>query len=235
MRVPRQQQRELGRRHCLRVAERTRQLVGRLAMRADGRRVVGREGRELEHGLSLSGCVRVMRESRQIPVAAPALEQRCERTTVKAARAGGRDRLLDGQSGELVPERGLPVSGHEHTRRDALVEPRVDRAGERLDQPRLGVRRRDRNGVEHVSCAGREARPLARERRREPSRGSPFHPKRAPPSRRMRCRRSCGGVPAGRSRVARRVAQLRRGRGAKVGTRRRETADASSPSMSRNG
>ena len=162
MRVPRQQQRELGGRHGLRVAERTRQLVGRLAMRPDGRRVVGRAGGEIEHGLSLSGCVRVMRESRQIPVAAPALEQRRERTTVKAARAGGRDRLLDGQSGELVPERDLPVSGHEHTRRDALVEPRVDRAGERLDQPRLGVRRRDRNGVEHVSCAGREA-PRSRE------------------------------------------------------------------------
>ena len=103
-----------------------------------------------------------MRESRQIPVAAPAFEQRRERTTVKAARAGGRDRLLDGQSGELVPERGLPVSGHEHTRRDARVEPRVDLAGECLDQPRLGVRRRDRNGVEHVSCAGREA-PRSRE------------------------------------------------------------------------
>ena len=52
VRVPRQQQRELGGRHALRVAERTGQLVGRFAMRPDGRRVFGREGREIEHGLS---------------------------------------------------------------------------------------------------------------------------------------------------------------------------------------
>ena len=103
------------------------------------------------------GCVRVMREARQIAIAAPPLEQRCERDTMKASCAGGRDRLLDGQSGELVPERDVPVGGDEHTRGDALVESRVDRAGERLEQPRLGVRRRDRNGVEHVSRAGREA------------------------------------------------------------------------------
>ena len=80
---------------------------GRFAMCLDGRRMFGREGREIEHGLCVSGCVRMMRQPREVAIAAPALEQRRERDTMKAARAGGRDRLLEGQSGELVPERDV--------------------------------------------------------------------------------------------------------------------------------
>ena len=175
-----------------------------------------------------------MRQPREVAIAAPALEQRRERDTMKAARAGGRDRLLEGQSGELVPERDVPVSGYEHTRGDALVESGVDRAGERLDKPRLGTRRRDRNGVEHVSCARREA-PRSREngvanRRGDlrPTQASTSVTKNALPA--VVRWSSCGSIPCGSA--SRATASGERG---ERGTRRRGTADASSPSMSRNG
>ena len=132
-------------------------MVGRLTVCPDGGGVVGGEGREPEDGLPFAGCVRVMREPREVAIAAPALEQRLEREAMKAARACCRNRSFDGQAGELVPERDVPVDGHEHTRGDALVESRVDGTGKRLDQPCLGMRRRDGDGIEHVSCVGRES------------------------------------------------------------------------------
>ena len=71
--------------------------------------------------------------------------------------AGRRDRLLDGEAGELVPERharrlgvSMPEARHSSSRRRL--------AGERLEQPELGVRRDDRDRLEQRLRGGAEAR-----------------------------------------------------------------------------
>ena len=212
VRAPREKGRDLVGGQTLGEAERARILVGRLLMRRDGRGIGGRERCELEHGIPVPGGLRVVREPRQLAILPPAREERVERGAMQAARASRRNRLLDGESGELVPERDALPHRDEHARGDALVEPGVDgsrRASREARSPRAAARSR-----QHRARPGRPARAVrcGRGRRREPWPGSPCRRTPAPPSRRTRSRRSSGAARAGRSRTARRGARRRRAR-----------------------
>ena len=235
VRAPREKGRDLVGGQALGEAERARVLVGRLPMRRDRRGIRGRERCELEHGVPVPGRLRVVREPRQLAILPPAREERVECGAMQAARAGRWNRLLDGESGELVPERDALPHRDEHAGGDALVEPGVDGAGKRLDEarsPRAAARSRQRR-----ERPGRPARAVpvrARTASRTvagisvPPDASTSVTKNAFPAV-VRCS-SSGSIPYGSARRA--TASGERG---DSGTRRRETADASSPTMSRTG
>jgi hypothetical protein len=80
-----------------------------------------------------------------------------------------RQRLLDREPRELVPERDRARGGREHSGGEALLEP-VDRvAGERCEEPELGLRGDDCDGVEQRACV--RAQPRRAREHRVPDRG----------------------------------------------------------------
>ncbi|HEX3055506.1 MAG TPA: hypothetical protein VHP82_05135 [Gaiellaceae bacterium] len=147
----------LSRREQSGVAEGTSVLLSRLTMRSDRRRLPTRPRRELEHGVSISGSVGVVREASQIEIAAISDGERIERRAMEAQPPRRRQRLLDRQASQLVPERDGAVDGDEHAAGDAFVESSVDLARERLDQPQLGMWCRDGHGLEHASSVRRQS------------------------------------------------------------------------------
>jgi hypothetical protein len=139
------------------VAEGTSVLLSRLTMRSDRRRLRTRSRRELEHGVSISGSLGVVREASQTEIAAISDGERIERRAMEAQPPRRRQRLLDRQASQLVPERDGAVDEDEHAAGDAFVESSVDLARERLDQPQLGMWCRDGHGLEDASSVRRQS------------------------------------------------------------------------------
>ena len=83
-------------------------------MRAERRCAFGRRRCELQNRVTVAGRVGVMRESRQIRSARGWVGERLERLAMELDLAGGRDRVLDGEPPELVPERDPGRLGREH-------------------------------------------------------------------------------------------------------------------------
>ena len=85
--------------------QRTRILRGRLAMRTERCRPL-RGGRdEAKHGVDVAGRVGMVREAGQIRAAARWLGERREGLAVQVDLPADGHRLLDGETGELMPER----------------------------------------------------------------------------------------------------------------------------------
>src|SRR5439155_27158234 len=74
------------------------------------------------------------------------------------------DRFLDGEPGELVPEREACRLRREHPRRQALVETVDFLPGEGLKQPELGLRRDDGDRLEEPPGGRTEARGAGEDR-----------------------------------------------------------------------
>jgi hypothetical protein len=141
-------------RDSVREPQRARVLCGRFAMRVEPRRPRGSGRREHEHRFHVARHLRVMRDSCRIRRATRRIDQRPQGGAMQGEPAVGRDRFLEGNPCELVPE------GHDvsllaaHSRGEDLLEMRQRVGRNRLEQPELGVRRNDRDGLEHPSRIG---------------------------------------------------------------------------------
>ena len=82
------------------------------------------------------------------------------------------DRFFDDEPRELVPERDGGSLGREHARGQALLEGVERLAGERLEQPELGLLRHDRDRVEEPRRGRAEPRRRGRSTRPAPSPGT---------------------------------------------------------------
>ena len=60
------------------------------------------------------------------------------------------DRFHNRQAGQLVPERDAGVDRNEHPRAEAFVDAGIGLSRERVDEPPLGMRRRNRHGIENL-------------------------------------------------------------------------------------
>ena len=135
--------REAGRRQAKRAGE----LGRRLVVRAEPRRPLARGRRELENGVDVPGGLGVMGDPGQVgarrggPASAGA-------PAVKLVAAVGRHGLLDGDALDLVPECDPVAVDAEHPRRQAVLDEGQLVGGDLLEQPHLGARRRDGDGVE---------------------------------------------------------------------------------------
>ena len=87
-------------------------------------------------------------EPREIGASPDRRRQRAERAARELHAAMRRERLLDHDAGDLVPEADGVALGAQHARRETRVEPDGLAAEQRLEQPQLGARRLDRDGVE---------------------------------------------------------------------------------------
>ena len=79
-------------------------VVSRLAVGAEGRRVLCGAGRVLQHSVSVSGRLGVVCEPRPIRGHVRSAGKRRERTTMQRDAGERRKRLLDRPARELVPE-----------------------------------------------------------------------------------------------------------------------------------
>src|SRR6266536_857899 len=154
----------LGRRQPIAESEGARVLRSRLAVRAERRCAGGRCGCEAKHRVDVAGRLGVVREPGQIAGAARWIGERREGLTVQVDPPVGCDRFLDGEAGELVPERDACRLEREHARRQALVET-VDRLpGKCFEQPELRLRRDDRDRLEEPLCGRAETRSAGEDR-----------------------------------------------------------------------
>ena len=134
-------------------------------MRSQGGGLVGRGGREAKDGLSVARRLRVMREPREVRSPARWIGERGERATVQGDLPLERDRLLDREACELVPEGDAPGSRFEHARAEALLEPLDDGIlVECLEKPELAARRYHGDGLEEPRRDGVEPRRTGEDR-----------------------------------------------------------------------
>ena len=133
-------------------------------MRTERRRAGGRRGCEAKHRLDVAGRLGVVREPGQIGSASRWVDERGERPAMQIDPSVERDRFLDGETPELVPERDGRRLGHEHARHQALLE-RLNRfCGERLQQPELGPRRHGCHRLKQPPRPSTEARGTGEDR-----------------------------------------------------------------------
>ena len=137
------------RREVIGESERPRELRGRFAMRTDPGRMLGCRRRELHHRGSVARGLRVMRESGQIASTGGRCLQRLQRPSVQSYPAVRRQRFLDRDPGEFVPERDSTRTCFEHAGTQAMLECIDSMWHQRIQQPQFGLRRRDGNGFEH--------------------------------------------------------------------------------------
>ncbi len=121
-----------------------------LAVRADGGCVLGRRGRQLEHRRDVSRSLGVVREPREVRRPVRRRAQQGESPRVELDPPARSERVLDREPGQLVAERRGSVRHRDHSRGRAVVEAFEGVAGERFEQPQLGVGRHDREGLEQL-------------------------------------------------------------------------------------
>ncbi len=138
----------LGKRKPVTEAKRTCVLIDRLSIRAECHSQPSRGRRILEHCVHVSRHLCVMRESGQIDPAPRWVSERGQRLPVQLEASVGRERLLDGESGELVTEHHTRRLCSEHARRQTLVEIGDAVTGQCLQKPKLGMLRDDRGRLE---------------------------------------------------------------------------------------
>ena len=115
-------------------------------------------GRVLEHRVGVPRSVRVVREPGEIDVAPVGrICENVKRFPVQVDATVRRNRLLECEPGELVPEHDAGRLRGQHAGRQALVEVIDHAVGESLEQPELGMLRHDRSGFEER--LGRRAQP----------------------------------------------------------------------------
>jgi hypothetical protein len=119
-------------------------------MRAEPRRLLAGDGRVAEHRGGVARRLRVVREPGRI---GPARVEPVEHVAVERGTPPRRDLGLDGEPGELVPERDRATFGPRHARQHALVERLVGS----VDQLGLGRAGDHRQALEQV--ARRRAEP----------------------------------------------------------------------------
>ena len=148
----------LGGREVVGKAQSARVLGGGLAMGAERRRALGGRRREAQHGRPVPGHVGVVGDAGRVPRAARARRKRRGRAAMERHPAMGRQRLLDGQARQLVAERDAVGLRGDHARGQALLQ-MVELVGrERLQEPDLGLRRRDRDRLEQAARGLGQAR-----------------------------------------------------------------------------
>ena len=140
------------------VAQRPRVLSRGFAVRPERRGARGRRRREGKDRRPVARDVGVMGDAGRIRAAARLRRERRGGRAMQRHPAVGRQRLLDGEAGELVTEGDAVALGGDDARRQALVQA-VELGGrERLEQPDLGLRCRDRDRLEQAARGRREPR-----------------------------------------------------------------------------
>ena len=117
-------------------------------MRPDRRCAHGGLGREAQHRLGVARRLGVVCEPREVRSALGSASERRERFPVQGELGVGRQRLLDGEAGELVAEGHAPGCRRQHAGRQAFLEAVGGLTGERVEEPELGLRRRDRHRLQ---------------------------------------------------------------------------------------
>jgi len=106
----------------VRESKRSRVLGGGFPMRAERSGAVAGGGRVPEDGINLLRGVGVVGEPRKIEGSARRILEDGQRLAVQGEASVRIDRLLDGESRELVPEGDRVVLVTKHSRRETLVE-----------------------------------------------------------------------------------------------------------------
>ena len=146
---------ELGRSGGVQVTtDRQRPLVvhARLAVRAEPGRLRGGNRRVDQHGFPVTGLVGVVGQARRVgagPGGQPGPHPR-----VQSGPAPGRDRLLDGEPGELVPEPDALAVDEQQPGPQQLF----DVTGKQVEQMQLGPVGHDGRDVERLAGRRAEAR-----------------------------------------------------------------------------
>ena len=125
-------------------------------MRAERRRALARCPREAQHGLAVTRRLGVVGEPREVDLPPGRAGERGQGAPMERERAVRRQRLLDGDAGDLVAERDGAARRAQHPGGEALLEVAELAACQLLQQPELGPRRRDRNRVEQRAGARAE-------------------------------------------------------------------------------
>ena len=141
---------------CKRVREAQcpRVLRGGLAGRAQRGGARSRRRRELEHRFRVAGSLGVVREPGEVRIPVRRVLERRERLPVQLEAAVRRQRFLDREAGELVPERDAAGHGREHARGETFLDSVQSTVGERLEHPELGLWAADRHRVEQRARGG---------------------------------------------------------------------------------
>jgi hypothetical protein len=113
----------------------------------------GRRG-EPQHHFCLAGCVGVVREAGEIRLARRWRGEGSNRLPVQRDLTIWRERLVDGKTGEFVPERHRSQRGDEHAGRQAFVEAIDCFSSEGLEEPQFDPRRRGGHRLEQGSRHG---------------------------------------------------------------------------------
>jgi hypothetical protein len=132
-----------------------------LAVGAERRGALRRSGGVAKDRLHVAGGLRVVCEPGEVACAVRRFSEGRERSAVELGSPGRSERLLDGYSGELVAEGDAALTGHEHARHETFVQMLEALLAERLQEPELGLRRYDGDGLEQsggrrgeTGCAG---------------------------------------------------------------------------------
>ena len=98
-------------------------MLDRLTMRAHRRRLLGGRGRVPQDGFGVRGRVPVVGEPRRVRGAERRCLERLDRAPVQDERAIRRQRLLDRQPGQLVPESDARrILGQHHRVTEIVIE-----------------------------------------------------------------------------------------------------------------
>ena len=130
--------------------QRPRVLGGRLPMGADGPRAPRRSGRVPQHRTDVLRRLRVVGEARQIRRPGRGRGKRREHRAMQRQPAVRRQRLLDDQPRQLVPERHPDRGWDEHPSGYAPLELAQALERDRLQQPELDLRGDDRDRLKQA-------------------------------------------------------------------------------------
>lgn len=103
-------------------AKRARVLIPRLSMCTQVRRTRAGGGCVAQDGVGVAGRVRMVRQPGEVRDSSGRCGERGDGTLVERSLPVRRNRFLDRQPGEIVPERDRVGLGVEHPRRQALLE-----------------------------------------------------------------------------------------------------------------
>jgi hypothetical protein len=123
-------------------------LCCRLAMRTRTSSALGGGRRPPQDAVDVAGRLGVMGKRREIRAVAAAGREGGERPAMQRQPVSGRDRLLDREARQLMPEVDVRMAGDEHARGQALVNTLDEIAGKRLQQPQRHVPGDDRDSLE---------------------------------------------------------------------------------------
>ena len=156
VRAPLEQRGALLARQAVREAQRAGELCRRLAVRAERRRALAGRRREPQHRVAVAGRLGVVGEPREVDLPPGRAGERGQRAPVEreprgpaAAPPRSATRAISCRNATASRSRAQHPGG------EALLEMAELAAGQRLQQPELGARRRDRHRVEQR--AGRPA------------------------------------------------------------------------------